>query len=225
VRTSHLSASLSSVHFVSVCDKTVFFECFPYVCPEPVLVKSSFLYINGAKRPLFHLIAHRRNLTATEPHQINAKPPHYRHIRYGRRGPKQACLGKSYDWNETKHSCSSSSSVLIPRRCVSIAPVTTRQRGHTSSQSGSATKQRRRPPTKNNNVTPCSSIPVCICPEPVLTNGCVSQQKHGSITRKKRLISFFCFRTSEQRASSAWPSSRFNSPSSPKTSASQPGLP
>jgi hypothetical protein len=25
---------------------TVFFECFPYVCPEPVLVKSSFLYIN-----------------------------------------------------------------------------------------------------------------------------------------------------------------------------------
>ena len=26
------------------------FECFPYVCPEPVLVKSSHLYINGAKR-------------------------------------------------------------------------------------------------------------------------------------------------------------------------------
>jgi hypothetical protein len=24
---------------------------FPYVCPEPVLVKSSFLYINGSKRP------------------------------------------------------------------------------------------------------------------------------------------------------------------------------
>jgi hypothetical protein len=28
-----------------------FFECFPYDCPEPVLVKSSFLYINGSKRP------------------------------------------------------------------------------------------------------------------------------------------------------------------------------
>ena len=28
---------------------------FPYVCPEPVLAKSSFLYINGSKRPLFHL--------------------------------------------------------------------------------------------------------------------------------------------------------------------------
>jgi hypothetical protein len=27
------------------------FECFPYVCPEPVLVKSSFLNVNGAKRP------------------------------------------------------------------------------------------------------------------------------------------------------------------------------
>jgi hypothetical protein len=26
-----------------------FFECFPYVCPEPVLAKSSFIYINGAK--------------------------------------------------------------------------------------------------------------------------------------------------------------------------------
>eukprot|EP01046_Picozoa_sp_COSAG06_P050707 COSAG06_NODE_8098_length_2273_cov_6.646734_2_plen_155_part_00 len=28
---------------------TLFFECFPYVCPEPVLVKRSLLYINGAK--------------------------------------------------------------------------------------------------------------------------------------------------------------------------------
>jgi hypothetical protein len=26
---------------------------FPYVCPEPVLVKRAFLYINGAKRPFF----------------------------------------------------------------------------------------------------------------------------------------------------------------------------
>jgi hypothetical protein len=30
-----------------------FFECFPYVCPEPVLVKCSFLYINGSKTPFF----------------------------------------------------------------------------------------------------------------------------------------------------------------------------
>jgi hypothetical protein len=28
-----------------------FFECFPYVCPEPVLAKRSFSYINGAKMP------------------------------------------------------------------------------------------------------------------------------------------------------------------------------
>jgi hypothetical protein len=30
---------------------TPFFEWFPYVCPEPVLVKRSFLEINGSKRP------------------------------------------------------------------------------------------------------------------------------------------------------------------------------
>jgi hypothetical protein len=27
----------------------IFFECFPYVCPEPVLAKRTFLYTNGAK--------------------------------------------------------------------------------------------------------------------------------------------------------------------------------
>eukprot|EP01046_Picozoa_sp_COSAG06_P060271 COSAG06_NODE_12759_length_1333_cov_2.100486_3_plen_232_part_00 len=31
------------------------FVSFPYVCPEPVLAKSSFLDINGAKSPIFHL--------------------------------------------------------------------------------------------------------------------------------------------------------------------------
>jgi hypothetical protein len=31
----------------------IFFECFPYVCPEPVLAKSSFSYINGSKMPCF----------------------------------------------------------------------------------------------------------------------------------------------------------------------------
>ena len=30
-----------------------FFECFPHVCPEPVLVKCSFLYTNGAKSGVF----------------------------------------------------------------------------------------------------------------------------------------------------------------------------
>jgi hypothetical protein len=29
---------------------------FPYVCPEPVLVKRSFLCINGQKRPFSHLV-------------------------------------------------------------------------------------------------------------------------------------------------------------------------
>jgi hypothetical protein len=36
--------------------KRSFFWSFPYVCPEPVLVKSSFIYINGSKRPFFHLV-------------------------------------------------------------------------------------------------------------------------------------------------------------------------
>ena len=30
-----------------VCKNTVPFVSFPYICPEPVLVKSSFLCING----------------------------------------------------------------------------------------------------------------------------------------------------------------------------------
>jgi hypothetical protein len=30
------------------------FECFPYVCPEPVLVKRSFLVYNGAKDAVSH---------------------------------------------------------------------------------------------------------------------------------------------------------------------------
>jgi hypothetical protein len=33
------------------CNKTVFFRVVSPVCPEPVLVKSSFLYIHGSKRP------------------------------------------------------------------------------------------------------------------------------------------------------------------------------
>ena len=42
-----------------------FFECFPYVCPEPVLVKSSFLYINGSKRTFCYLRAVWRWCRAT----------------------------------------------------------------------------------------------------------------------------------------------------------------
>ena len=34
-------------------EKRSFFE-FSYVCPEPVLVKCSFVYINGSKRPHLH---------------------------------------------------------------------------------------------------------------------------------------------------------------------------
>ena len=41
------------------CDKKAFFfECFPYVCPEPVLVKRSVLYYitSGQKVPCSHLL-------------------------------------------------------------------------------------------------------------------------------------------------------------------------
>ena len=33
--------------------RSSFFGCFPCVCPEPVLVKSSFSFINGAKRRFY----------------------------------------------------------------------------------------------------------------------------------------------------------------------------
>jgi hypothetical protein len=36
---------------VHTCKKAVCFLRFPYVCPEPVLAKYSFLYVNGFKRP------------------------------------------------------------------------------------------------------------------------------------------------------------------------------
>jgi hypothetical protein len=43
------------------CEKRHLFLSFPYVCPEPVLVKRSFLYINGiAKMPFFAGRAARR---------------------------------------------------------------------------------------------------------------------------------------------------------------------
>jgi hypothetical protein len=52
------------------------FEWFPYVCPEPVLVKSSFIYINGSsKRPFCYLrdtaiaFSHPRNKTILLPRQ------------------------------------------------------------------------------------------------------------------------------------------------------------
>jgi hypothetical protein len=47
-------------HRAIPCEKTaaLFFECFPYVCPEPVLVKRSVLYYitSGQKVPCSHLL-------------------------------------------------------------------------------------------------------------------------------------------------------------------------
>ena len=39
-----------------VCTKRHSFLSFPYVCPEPVWVKCSFLYINGAKSGVFRIV-------------------------------------------------------------------------------------------------------------------------------------------------------------------------
>jgi hypothetical protein len=44
--------SQQRAHFTNACteEKRTFFWSFPYVCPEPVLVKCSFFYIDGSKR-------------------------------------------------------------------------------------------------------------------------------------------------------------------------------
>ena len=40
------------IHGIPKKNATLFLS-FPYVCPEPVLVKCSFLYINGSKSGVF----------------------------------------------------------------------------------------------------------------------------------------------------------------------------
>jgi hypothetical protein len=52
----HLPRQARDQHSKELCgDETrrAFFECFPYVCPEPVLVKCSFIYIYAQKRTVF----------------------------------------------------------------------------------------------------------------------------------------------------------------------------
>jgi hypothetical protein len=45
-----LAAGWLTISNRKLCKKTVScFECFPYVCPEPVLTKRSFFYTNGSK--------------------------------------------------------------------------------------------------------------------------------------------------------------------------------
>ena len=64
----NLGAKKPSGDFVSVqpwCGKRHLFLSFPYVCPEPVLAKWSFLYINGAKRRVFRTGAPRLSCFGT----------------------------------------------------------------------------------------------------------------------------------------------------------------
>jgi hypothetical protein len=48
-----ISTQLRTETQMQVRKRRRIFECFPYVCPEPVLVKCSFLYTNGSKRPFW----------------------------------------------------------------------------------------------------------------------------------------------------------------------------
>jgi hypothetical protein len=45
-----LRTVVRGLHALAVLHKTPTFWSFPYACPEPVLVKRSFLYIKGSKR-------------------------------------------------------------------------------------------------------------------------------------------------------------------------------
>ena len=57
-------------HSTIAGEKRHLFFSFPYVCPEPVLAKSSFLYINGSKMPFF---AGAGQDCMTSPHEGESK--------------------------------------------------------------------------------------------------------------------------------------------------------
>eukprot|EP01046_Picozoa_sp_COSAG06_P033848 COSAG06_NODE_3492_length_5270_cov_2.545736_4_plen_254_part_00 len=102
--------------------KTYFFLSFSYVCPEPVLVKRSFLYINGSKvrfshqieprgaeRHRQHSVRHRHEKRrAAEPERARARLPAVRQIRQRpREEPTQAC---------EKRPCFSTFRIGVPSR-------------------------------------------------------------------------------------------------------------
>ena len=90
------------------CEKRHFFLNFSYVCPEPVLVKCSFLFINGAKSGVFRTDRHVRVARARASGQplaaIEADSPLHNPLLNGRICPAEtpflwsslsrACLGK-----------------------------------------------------------------------------------------------------------------------------------
>ena len=50
---AHRANPAHLLRLLAPCTKRHSFLSFPYVCPEPVLVKCSFLYINGSKSAVF----------------------------------------------------------------------------------------------------------------------------------------------------------------------------
>jgi hypothetical protein len=64
---SHRAASV-----VTRLRKTPLFLSLPYVCPEPVLVKRSFLYINGAESGVL-VVTRRLHAVEAQRHWVEAK--------------------------------------------------------------------------------------------------------------------------------------------------------
>ena len=75
------------------CNKTVsFFEYFPYVCPEPVLVKH-FLYVNGSKRPFLLTDIARPGCAWDALGAAGAECPHWAGRADGRRWARGSAVG------------------------------------------------------------------------------------------------------------------------------------
>ena len=68
------------------------FLSFPYVCPEPVLVKSSFLYINGSKSAVFSPV--QTHITVIYACMMRVCNTNHRWCFEFRLGASRACLGK-----------------------------------------------------------------------------------------------------------------------------------
>ena len=56
---TYVALKLSNIAHQLILRQNGFFWSFPSVCPEPVLVKSSFLCINGQNRPFSYLVFRR----------------------------------------------------------------------------------------------------------------------------------------------------------------------
>jgi hypothetical protein len=128
---------------------TFLFLSFLYVCPEPVLVKCSFLYINGAKRRIPTTLRFFEDRSCQRKKSVRFAP-RWRSFR-GNVLPRQAQGGQS--------SHNTHVPVLTKRaECLWVVDVGSRTRSSTS-----------RPPTtkpwvRTNLAVPCRAAPRCAVP-------------------------------------------------------------